>query len=89
MASLGRPVKIAASDSKHARAVIHRKAEAKWVKRNLERHRSAARDYYRKNRAKILAQKKNARTSSHRARLATKRAAYGGTGQTLGRPRES
>lgn len=88
MASLGRPRKVALGD-KHRRAVIHRKAEARWVKKNLSRHRQAARDYYRKNRAKILAQKKNARTSSHRAALATKRAAYGGTSSTLGRPRES
>jgi hypothetical protein len=88
MASQGRPIKIAVG-SKHARAVVHRKAEAKWVKRNLERHRSAARDYYRKNRARILAQKKNARTSSHRSALATKRGQFGGSTQTLGRPRES
>jgi hypothetical protein len=88
MASQGRPVKIAVGD-KHRKAVVHRKAEAKWVKRNLERHRTAARDYYRKNRAKILAQKKNSRTGNRRSKLATKRSAYGGSSQTLGRPRES
>lgn len=78
--------KVIAADKAHARAVVHRKAEARWVKKNLQRHRRAARDYYKRNRTKILAQKKQARTSSHRALVQANRERLGGG--LLGRPRK-
>ena len=73
------------SPKEHKKAASHRKAEAKWVRKNLQRHRAAARNYYHKNKAKIRAQRKLAKTSKHRAQLAARRRAYGGN---RGRPRE-
>jgi hypothetical protein len=74
------------SPAEHKKAASHRKAEAKWVKKNKAKHQAAARAYYHKNKAKIKAQRKAAKTSSHRAALAAKRKRYGGSRR--GRPRE-
>lgn len=73
------------SPAEHKKAASHRKAEAKWVKKNKERHKKAARDYYHKNKAKIKAQRKVAKTSKHKAIVAARRRKYGGN---KGRPRE-
>lgn len=70
----------------HKKRAAHRKAEAKWVKKNKQRHQKAARDYYRKNKAKIKAQRKKAKTSKHKALIAARRRKYGGSNR--GRPRE-
>jgi len=73
------------SPAEHKARAGHRKAEAKWVKKNLARHRKAARAYYHKNKAKIKAQRKVAKTSKHKAVVAARRRKYGGN---KGRPRE-
>lgn len=74
------------SPAEHKAATSHRKAEAKWVKKNLQKHREAAKNYYRKNKAKVKAQRKLAKTSKHQAQVKAARRLYGG-GKT-GRPRE-
>lgn len=68
------------------KAVAHRKAEAKYVKAHKAAHGAAARAYYRKNKAKIKAQRKVAKTSKHKAVIAARRAKNGGGNR--GRPRE-
>lgn len=73
------------SPAEHKKRASHRKAEAKWVKKNKERHKKAARAYYHKNKAKIKAQRKVAKTSKHKAVVAARRRKYGGN---KGRPRE-
>jgi hypothetical protein len=72
--------------AEHKRATSHRKAEAKYVRKNLNKHRKAARDYYHKNKAKIKARRKLAKTKKHQAELKAKRSRYGGSKR--GRPRE-
>lgn len=73
------------SPAEHKKKAAHRKAEAKWVKKNKDRHRKMARDYYRKNRAKIKARRKQLKSAKHRAIVAKRRRQYGGN---RGRPRE-
>lgn len=73
------------SPAEHKKAAAHRKAEAKWVRANKQRHREAAKAYYHKNKAKVKAQRKLAKTSKHKALVAASRRKYGGT---KGRPRE-
>jgi hypothetical protein len=73
------------SPAEHKKAASHRKAEAKYVKKNLNKHRKAALDYYHRNKAKIKQRRKLARTAKHKAELAAKRRKYGGN---RGRPRE-
>lgn len=75
----------ACTPAEHKAKASHRKAEAKYVKRNKAKHNAAAKAYYRKNKAKVKAQRKVAKTSKHKAEVAAKRRKYGGN---RGRPRE-
>lgn len=67
-ARLRRKAKIGRCTPKeHAAAASHRKAEAKYVAANKAKHNQAAKDYYRKNKAKVKAQRKAAKSSAHKA----------------------
>lgn len=69
----------------HAAAASHRKAEAKYVAANHDKHLRAAKDYYRKNKAKVKAQRAQAKTTKGKAVTRARRKQYGGS---RGRPRE-
>jgi hypothetical protein len=72
------------SPAEHKALASHRKAEAKYVRKNKQKHGAAARAYYHKNKAKIRAQRRLAKTAKHKAIVAARRRAYGGN---RGRPR--
>jgi hypothetical protein len=74
------------SPAEHKKATAHRKAEAKWVAKNKERHNAAAKAYYHRNKTKVKAQRKIAATTKHRAQIRAAKRAYGGSSR--GRPRE-